>query len=333
MSSRNATRDVVSDAEQTTEQLTLGEAIEDESEVLAEAACGEHAPELRPTVELEKQGRIDYDWGRKANLDHPYGTTLEAEERRLGEEQELERYREQALAAGEVGVDRERSCRVQTERAASERVRDFRERGVLGSGGDPAVDPREQLDAETLGGVNRYGMQLAERFRGPTRAAYAKQLAEKVACQGTGVTAAVLQTNEDVAKGTDAIQPIETIEEWMGHPKYTIQANVEAEVTTLYQPAAVNQQQVGVLEDGSGTAKLTIWKRSKVGTVLREGDRVRFLNCEVGWYGGRPTLACTSQSEVRVLEHGDGPSPRNGTATHADFSAGSTEQRLDVLRD
>jgi hypothetical protein len=104
-------------------------------------------------------------------------------------------------------------------------------------------------------------------------------------------------------------------------------------VKTLYQPAAVNQQQVGVLDDGSRTAKLTIWKRSQVGTVLREGDRVRLLNCEVGWYGGKPTLAVTSESEVTVLERGDGPSPRNGTVTHANFSAGSTEQRLDVLRD
>ncbi|MFC4407831.1 hypothetical protein [Haloarchaeobius iranensis] len=222
---------------------------------------------------------------------------------------------------------------MQTERESSERIRDFRERGVLGSGGDPDVEPRERLDAETLGGVNRYGMHLAERFRGPTRASYVKQLAEKVACQNIGLTAAVLKTNEEVAKGTDAIQPIGTIAEWMGHPKYSIQANVEAEVTTLYQPAAVNQQQVGVLEDGSGTAKLTIWKRSKVRTVLREGDRVRLLNCEVGWYGGQPTLACTSESEVSVLERGDGPSPRNGTVTHADFSNGRTGQRLDMLRD
>ncbi|WP_440992313.1 hypothetical protein [Haloarchaeobius baliensis] len=332
MSSRNTIRDEGSDV-QTTEQLTIGEAIEDEGGLLADAECGEHAPELRPTVELEKQGRIDYDWRQKSGLDHPHGTTLEAEERRLGEEQELERYRDRALAADRAGFEREDSCRMQSEWASSERVRDFRERGVLGGGGDPDVDPREQLDAETLGGVNRYGMHLAERFRGPTRGAYAKQLAEKVACQDMGLTAAVLKTNEEVAKGTDAIQPIATIDEWMGHPKYSIQANVEAEVKTLYQPAAVNQQQVGVLDDGSGTAKLTIWKLSKVGTVLREGDRVRLLNCEVGWYGGQPTLACTSESQVSVLERGDGPSPRNGTATHADFSGGSRRQKLDVLRD
>ncbi|WP_257300579.1 hypothetical protein [Haloarchaeobius sp. FL176] len=275
MSSRNTIRDEGSDV-QATEQLTLEDAIEDDDELLAEAACGEHAPELRPTVELEKQGRIDYDWSRKANLDHPYGTTLEAEERRLAEE------RENALAAEEAGIDRERSCRVQTERESNEQVRDFRERGVLGSGGDPDVDPREQLDADTLGELNRYGMQLAERFRGPSQGAYAKQLAEKVACQDMGLTAAALQTNEEVAKGTDAIQLIATLEEWMGHPKYAIQANVEAEVRMLYQPAAVNQQQVGVLDDGSATAKLTIWKRSRIGTVLREGDRVRLLNCEVG---------------------------------------------------
>ncbi|MFC4406713.1 hypothetical protein [Haloarchaeobius iranensis] len=332
MSSRNTIRDEGSDV-QATEQLTLEAAVEDDGELLAEAACGDHAPELRPTVELEKQGRIDYDWSRKAGLDHPYGTTLEAEERRLAEEQELARQRDRALAAAEVGIDRESSCRVQTEQESSKRVRDFRERGVLGSGGDPDIDPRERLDAKTLGGVNRYGMQLAERFRGPSRGAYAKQLAEKVACQDMGLTAAVLKTNEELAKGTDAVQPIATLEEWMGHPKYSIQANVEAEVKTLYQPAAVNQQQVGVLDDGSGTAKLTIWKRSRVGAVLREGDRVRLLNCEVGWYGGDPTLAVTSESEVTVLEGGDGPSPRNGTVTHADFSGGSTEQRLDVLRD
>ncbi|WP_435349238.1 hypothetical protein [Haloarchaeobius sp. HRN-SO-5] len=311
MSSENVLGEEDSDAEQTTEQLTLEEAIADEGGLLAEAACGEHTPELRPTVELERQGRIDDDWTRQANLDHPYGTTLEAEERRLAEEQELARQRERALAAHEAGIDRERSCRVQTERASSERVREFRERGVLGAGGDPDVDPREQLGADTLGRVNRCGMQLAERFRGPSRSAFAKQLAEKVACQDMGVTAAVLETTEEVAKGTDAIQPIATIEEWMGQPKYAIQANVEAEVRTLYQPAAVNQQQVGVIADGSGTAKLTIWKRSRVGTALGEGDRVRLLNLEVGWYGGRPSLAATSRSDVTVLDRGDGPSPRN----------------------
>ncbi|MFC4408008.1 hypothetical protein [Haloarchaeobius iranensis] len=118
----------------------------------------------------------------------------------------------------------------------------------------------------------------------------------------------------------------------MGPPKYSTQANVEAEVTTLYQPAAVNQQQVGMLDDGSATAKLTVWKRSRVETVLSEGDRFRLLNCEVGWYGGEPTLAVTSKSEVTVVERGDGSSPRNGTMTHADFNEGLAEQHLEVLR-
>jgi hypothetical protein len=130
VSSRNTIRDEGSEA-QATQQLTPEDAIREESELLAAAAYGEHATELRPRVELEKQGRIDDDWSRKSGLDHPYGTTLEGEERRFAEEQELERYREQALAAEEAGIDRERSCRVQTEQESSECVREFSERGVF----------------------------------------------------------------------------------------------------------------------------------------------------------------------------------------------------------
>jgi hypothetical protein len=292
-------------------RFTVRDAIESADELLAGSACTECGEELRPTVELERQGRIDYDWMREANLGHPYGRTLAEEERQLGEEAELAGQRERALAAAEAGVDRAGSASVQNRRESGERVRDFRERGVLGAGGDPGVDPREQLDVETLGDVNRYGMKLAGRFRGPSRAALAKRLAEKVACQGMGVTAAVLETKKEVAKGVDAMQPIASIDEWMGHPRYSIQANVEGKVRTLYEPAASNQQQVGIIEDESGTAKLTVWKRSNVGSILSEGDRVRLLNVEVGWYGGRASLAATSRSNVTVLEAGDGLSPRN----------------------
>ena len=299
-----------SDAERSG-RFTVRDAIEGADELLAGSACTERGEELRPTVEAERQGRIDYDWTREANLGHPYGRTLAEEERQLGEEAELAEQRERALAAAEAGVDRAGSASVQNCGASGERVRDFRARGVLGAGGDPGVDPREQLDAKTLGDVNRYGMKLAERFRGPSRAAFARRLAEKVACQGMGVTAAVLETKAEVAKGVDAMQPIASIDEWMGHPRYSIQANVEARVRTLYEPSASNQQQVGVIEDDTGTAKLTVWKRSNVGRILSEGDRVRLLNVEVGWYGGRPSLAATSRSNVTILEDGDGPSPRN----------------------
>lgn len=55
---------------------------------------------------------------------------------------------------------------------------------------------------------------------------------------------------------------------------------VEGEIPRLFDELATrNQYQVGYLEDNQGTqAKVTIWRRSMFGTMVRtlsEGDRVR----------------------------------------------------------
>jgi hypothetical protein len=321
------------------EGLPVGQQIENAEQLLSEASLDEEGVEvLRPTREQEKQGRRDYDWQRGADLDHPYGMTLAAEERMLGQEQEMERHREQAVAAHEAGIDRERSARMQSVTQARDAYEDWSARADVAGDRDPEVDPREAMDSETLGQVNQNARRVAAAFEdAPSYAALSKEIAERVD-SGESPGEAMMAVKERLVESEHAIVPIKELEasmaeRWsslLGEGRGDFEVSIQGTVETLYQPNSTSQQQVGWIADETGRAKVTIWRRSNCGTVLREGDTVRLRGLKVDWYNGLPSLAVTSTSEVQVLERGSGEAPIHGHLSEGMFDVeGETASSID----
>ncbi|WP_435181470.1 hypothetical protein [Halorussus sp. AFM4] len=262
------------------------------------------------------------------------GKTLATEERMRGEQKERERQREKAIAAAEAGIDRAARCRNEVEADAAVAHADFEARAAsAGQGADPAEpDVRERLDAEDLAAVNAQARKLEQKVaNAPKRSAISRMLAEKVDA-GKGMMAAVIETKEELQEESGCPQPIETLEPWMA--EYELSVTVQGEVTTLWEPASVNQQQVGIIEDEhGGTIKLTIWENSMQTTVLHEGDTVRLTAAKVGWYNGRPTVAADSETNIQILERGDGPAPIHGLQYQVEFDTDGASGSIDEEED
>ena len=286
--------------------------IENAPELMAEAreaARTRDGQPLQPTVEGQCQAARDYDWTREVDLAHDgrFGETLAQQERRLAEERELERYSETALAAEEAGLERERSSRLVNVEERRQIRADFCERAALASGVDPgAPDPRELLSEEELAAVNQQARRLADSImEGRWSAVIARRLAEAVR-NGRPLVEATIELTDELYQLPEVIQPIATVD-----PRGD-NADIEGEVMRLFEPASPTQQQVGYLQDETGSVKVTIWRKSHQSTLLHEGDRVRIYGGKPGAYRGRKTLAVVYDSRVRVIERGEGPAPRRG---------------------
>ena len=187
--------------------------------------------------------------------------------------------------------------------------------------------PQEKLSQEELGAVNRQAKRLADRLSGgPTRAALSRRLAERVT-NGQDVTDAALTLLEELYANAEAVAPIGEID------PYQYEADIQGTVTTLFEPLSPSQQQVGFVTDDSGASvKVTVWRKSRQDTVLREGDEVRIRGGKPSSYNGQVTLAVTHDTVVSVVERGDGPAPVHHTS-RADVWAGASdlrgEQRLE----
>jgi hypothetical protein len=268
---------------------------------------GDEQAELRAGVEREVQGTVDTNHPDAQALNDEGANehlTLIQEERIAGREAELERISAKATLSRQAG--REQRCR----EVAEERVGGRRERLAVGY----AEDPRERLTKEELAAVHRRAKDLEERltFAGQHRA-IARQIAERVVNDRESVLDAALHTREALLASRGVVKPIARVRP--AHWSVT----VEGEVTTLFDPSTPTQQQVGILEDESGTVKLTVWRSAEVETVLHEGDRVRIHDASPGAYNGQTTLAAErkskygtvyKQTRITVLERGDGPAPR-----------------------
>jgi hypothetical protein len=284
----------------------------DANGILTETAETNHGQEMRPSVDQEIQGKKDYDWTRSTAVgpDRRYGETLASQELRLGEEAEMERYRAKARSAAEAGLEREQSCREQCRAEQVQSTKDFWERKHLADGRKhvtiPAshrtrtVDPRSKLSQKDLAKVNERAARIAESFEALSRADASRRLAEEWEKHGTTFTDAVFTV----------------LDEWADDPTVPIQVagidpdaewtTVEGEITRLFdEPATQNQYQVGYLEDDQGTqAKVTVWRRSTFGTMVRtlsEGDRVRITLGKPGEYNGQKTVAVTSDTAMIAL--------------------------------
>ena len=172
-------------------------------------------------------------------------------------------------------------------------------------------DPREHIeteddapDRETIGELNQQAERVADRYD-QSRAVIGKRIAEKIV-EGTAVPEAVMSLVEELCDERTVRTPISMVEStdsW---------ATIEGVVAKLFEPASSNQQQAGIIEDESGSAKVTVWANSRMDTVLSEGDVVRIQDAKPGLYNEQLTLAVVSDTRMIIKEKGGGRSPMGG---------------------
>jgi len=312
------------------EGVPVAQQVDNADQILAEAAADEDSVEvLRPTREQERQGQRDYDWTRNADLDHPYGMTLAAEERKLGEEQEMKRHAQTARKAAEAGVERARNARDDPHvRGVGKRLNDYSETPDLDDsdrswGEVNDEDPRERLAQEDLAAVNKLAADLRDELGDGadiSRPSLARCIAMKVA-RGSSPVSAALSIKRRLERMPGVEQPLDSIDQWNQW-----ETTVEATVKTLFSPKE-NQRQAGVLEDGSGeTVLFAIWHRSGSFRRLHVGDTVRLERAKVNVYNGDATLAVTGDTDLTVLERNpDGDAPVSGRQSDARVPPWSVE--------
>ncbi|WP_312911738.1 DNA-binding protein [Natronosalvus caseinilyticus] len=270
MSTKKSVSKVVSINEQAYEQ----EAVREGADVVDET------PELRPTVEMEIQAKVDSNHPEgmvDTSKDRIYGVTLAQEERIRAREEELERISVQAAFGRQEG--RAERTRVVVEAARREQA-------------DERVDPREKLEREELRQVNQQAQRLTEDVQGGyTRAVIGKRIASRV-LEDADMFEAVMDTKEEMQHEAGTIVPIGDLESIRRG-----EVSVEGRVIELWEPSSSAIQQVGLLEDETGRTKFTIWAKSRQ-TMVREGERVRFRAAAKNWYNGRCSIALTRWSEI-----------------------------------
>ena len=280
MSSNNASRKVVTVAEQAFEHP------EEQTEAEDGVAVVEETPAFEAAVEQETQAKVDAnhpDGIAETSAERIHGVTLEQEERILGREAELEHISARADLGRQDGRE-ERTRDVVTEQCGrDEPVR---------------TDPREQLSRDELAEVNREAMRIQDEVDcGWTSAAIARQLAAKVR-DGQDVTSAVLELVEELKAVPGRVVPIAEV------PEVPVgEVTVQGTVQTLWEPSSSAIQQVGLIADDSGKIKFTCWEKSGQ-TVVREGQTVRFRAAAKNWYEGRCSIALTGWSRVELPERG-----------------------------
>ena len=263
-----------------------------ESAVVDEVA--ERERRLAPSVEQETQATVDYADDREHD-GRLFGQTLAAEERMAAREWEIERTRTRWDRS--PSSDREARCRAAVREVAVERRTAFRKRAASV---DPWADPgrpdaREQLSRAALAAVNREAARLGERLDGFSTAAISRQVARRVV-DGLDVRDAALSTFEALRTAPGQVIPIAAVGEV---PRREV--DISGSVTQLWEPSHPSIQQVGLLADGTGRIKFTVWKKSRQ-PVVREGERVRFRSAAKNWYRGRVSVALTGWSEVVRVE-------------------------------
>jgi hypothetical protein len=163
------------------------------------------------------------------------------------------------------------------------------------------VDPRARLSQDELGKVNERAADMAESFEALSRATAARRLAEEWEKHGKTFTDAVFTVLDE--RADDPTVPIQIA----GIDPDANWVTVEGTITRLFdEPATRNQYQVGYIEDDQGTtAKVTIWRRSMFGPMVRtlqEGDRIRISLGKPGEYNRQKTIAVTSDSCIISLD-------------------------------
>jgi hypothetical protein len=273
----------------------IGEKVSVESTDEQDAVAAEE-PEMRPTVELRTQAKIDSEAIAKvdgtAERDHPYGMTLEAEEK--WEAREKEKARTRSRAEGPVVERREAGSRAVAAAGSRQQSEQFAaRRASVDPMAEPGrADPRAELDPETLGEVNRQAQRITEEVReSGSRAAISRQLAERVV-RGQDVTSATLDVLDAERQRAGTVVPIGELEEV---PRKEV--SIEEEWIRSFDAASSKIQQVGLVEDQTGRTKVTVWRRSRK-PWIDDGARVRIRAAAKNWYQGRVSVAVTGDSRI-----------------------------------
>jgi hypothetical protein len=262
--------------------------------------------------DFAETGDDPYDWTCAIEDE---SRTLEQEERAAGVEAEFDRHHERAHAAHKRGEEPGLANAVASRRLARSWLPEPRGttvEEVQAEVEDEKARPHPRVregTKEVAGEINEEAERIRERYAEacPKKRLIAKAIAERVA-NGQQLNEAVLGVDEYVRNRrplSGQRQYIKDVSQWQWD------ATIEGEVVTLWEPKDPwSQQQVGLVDDGTGECKVTVWNNSYEDTVLHEGDRVRIIDSEPDRYNGRPTLAVSSRTEIQVLEEGDGPAPQ-----------------------
>ncbi|MFC6992422.1 DNA-binding protein [Haladaptatus sp. GCM10025707] len=274
---------------------TIGQEASVEQRSEYEFAAVEERPELRPTVEMEIQAKVD--------TNHPdvgmTGLTLAAEERMRAREWEIAKTRKRWDDRQES--DREARTRRRVSEQSKERNVEFERRAAsVDARLEPGrEDPREGLSREELAAVNQQATRIHRMVKSSvSRAVLSKQIAERVVGGAELVSAAVAVIEVQWMR-PGGIVPIAKVED-VDRGEVT----VEGQVKQLWEPSHPAIQSVGLLEDESGRIRFTVWKKSKQ-PLVREGERVRFRAAAKNWYEGRCSIALTRWSNIEFPERGE----------------------------
>ncbi|GAA0261222.1 OB-fold nucleic acid binding domain-containing protein [Halobaculum roseum] len=260
----------------------------------------DESPELQATVELRTQAKVDSEAIEKVadtdELDHPYGMTLEAEEKWEAREAEKERTRERRRTQSSL---REQGSRVSAGRRATQSQRAFRERAAsVDPAFDPTTDPREELERDQVAAVNEQAERIASEVReSGTRAAVSRRLAEQVH-RGKSVLSASVAVTEAERRRPGTVVPIDELEA-VSRTEVSIAGRVEE----LWDPSHPSIAQVGLVADDTGKTRVTVWKKSNA-PRMDEGERVRIRGAARNWYEGRVSLAVTRSTSIHFPERG-----------------------------
>jgi hypothetical protein len=254
-------------------------------------------PELRATVRLEKQAKVDSEAIEKIaepGPDHPFGMTLAGEEQWEAREREKANTRERRRTQSSL---REQGSRASVDRVAEQRRRRWHERAAsVDPAFEPGPDPREQLSSEELAAVNQEAERITNGVREPgSRAAVSRRLAGRVA-RGASLLSASVAVMEAERTRAGTVVPIGDLEDI---PRNEV--SIEGEVVRLFDASSPAIEQAGLIEDETGRVKFTSWVKSRP-RIVCEGDRVRLRLVATNWYQGRVSVAVTGDSRIVFVD-------------------------------
>ncbi|WP_255150104.1 DNA-binding protein [Halorarius halobius] len=252
----------------------------------------DETPELRATVQLETQAKVD--------TNHPdvdtASMTLEAEERFRAREAEKARTRRRFDRR--ESSDREARTRLAATQGSRERRRTFQRRAASV---DPWAapdrgDPHRELEQEQVAAVNQQASRIAQEVRdASSRAAVSRRLAERVA-DGSSILSASVAVMDAERTRPGSVVPIGMLEE-VSRQEVSVAGTIEE----LWPSSHPKIAQVGLIADESGQTKFTSWHRSHCRPVA-EGERVRIRAAALNWYQGRPSIALTGDTRVLPVD-------------------------------
>jgi hypothetical protein len=273
------------------------------SNEVSDAQASEQVAEFRVADEPELRASVEQDTQAKVDTNHPdanRGTlTRIAEEKWVAREWEVGRTH--ARADQRQQSSREQRSRQAAAQGSQKRRAAFQERAAsVDQWRNPAVeDPRELLTRTELRQVNQEAARLADQLDEWSRAAIARQLAERVV-DGADLTDATLAVFEELQQAPGTVIPIAALSE-VDRQEVSIGGTIDQ----LWDPSHPRIAQVGLIADETGRTRFTAWRRSDP-RIVEEGEHVRFRAVQKNWYRGRCSVAVVGRTRIEFPEQDQG---------------------------